>query len=137
MNVVIDTNIVIAALLKDSQTRKLLLYPKNDLYYPEISINEIEKYKPMIRERTGMTDTQLQSMIHLLLEQTNLIATEELKSQLKKAHRITKSIDEKDAPILAGALTLPKAIIWSQDKHFKQQKEIKAYTTEEIQNLTK
>jgi predicted nucleic acid-binding protein len=43
MRLVIDTNVLIAALLKDSTIRLLLLSPKFTFYLPRYSFKEVEK----------------------------------------------------------------------------------------------
>jgi predicted nucleic acid-binding protein len=43
-------------------------------------------------------------------------------------------IDKKDVPFIAAALAL-NCSIWSDDKHFKKQKEIKIFTTKEVMEI--
>jgi predicted nucleic acid-binding protein len=50
----------------------------------------------------------------------------------EKALKIMESIDKKDAPFIALALSIPVDGIWSDDKHFKQQKTIKIFTTKDL-----
>ena len=45
MEVVIDTNIIISALLKDGFSRKLILNEKFKFITPSYTISEISKYK--------------------------------------------------------------------------------------------
>lgn len=54
--------------------------------------------------------------------------------RMKAAFEIMKEIDEKDAPFLALALQLGLPI-WSNDKHFQRQKEVRVYTTRDILRL--
>jgi len=41
---VIDANIILSALIKDSTTRKILIGSAIDFYAPEYLIEEVEKY---------------------------------------------------------------------------------------------
>ncbi|MCP5104970.1 MAG: hypothetical protein GY950_16405 [bacterium] len=50
---------------------------------------------------------------------------------LKEAEEEMKDIDKKDAPFVALALKL-KIPVWSNDLHFKKQKKVMSYTTDEI-----
>ena len=45
MKIVIDTNIILSALIKNSTTRTLVFSNSFDLYYPKMSFYEIQKHK--------------------------------------------------------------------------------------------
>jgi len=45
------------------------------------------------------------------------------------------TIDQKDAPYIALALTIENDGIWTADKHFKKQNYIKVFTTEDLIKL--
>ncbi len=45
---VIDTNILISALIRDSTTRKIIVKSGWEFYYPEISFHEVRKYKGLV-----------------------------------------------------------------------------------------
>jgi len=55
MKFVVDTNIVISVLIKDSLTRKLIFSPKLELFLPGFSLQEIEKYVKEIQNKSGMS----------------------------------------------------------------------------------
>lgn len=44
MKLVIDTNILISALIKNSVTRELLLFPTMEFMLPEYALEEIENH---------------------------------------------------------------------------------------------
>ena len=44
-------------------------------------------------------------------------------------------IDEKDVPFIALALSIKNDGIWTNDKHFKKQKKIKIFTTQDLIKL--
>ncbi|MBI4918992.1 hypothetical protein HY837_03615 [archaeon] len=48
MRILIDTNIIIAALIKNSGAREVILSGKFDLFSPELVIEEVNKYKKLI-----------------------------------------------------------------------------------------
>ena len=45
MKIVLDTNILISALIKDSITRKIIFESNSEFYYPETSLHELRKHK--------------------------------------------------------------------------------------------
>jgi predicted nucleic acid-binding protein len=56
MKLVIDTNILLSALIKDSTTRKIIIQSEWQLYYPEISFHEVHKYKQLVLEKSGLCE---------------------------------------------------------------------------------
>lgn len=58
MKLIIDSNVLISALIKDSTTRKILTKFGLIFYYPEISLGEIEKYKSLILEKSNLTEEE-------------------------------------------------------------------------------
>jgi predicted nucleic acid-binding protein len=139
IRVVIDTNILISALIKDyNYTAKLLKSDFLDLYYPEDGMSEIEYFRNYIISKREKT-SQIKSYDYALkftLESVRIIPAELYSSRIKDAYEIMKHIDEKDTIFLALALQL-KCPLWSNDKHFKQQKLAEVYTTEKISKLLK
>ena len=58
MKLVIDTNIIISALIREGLTRKMILFPGIKLFTPEITLKEISKHKDII-----ITKSKFQKMI--------------------------------------------------------------------------
>jgi len=136
---VIDTNILISALIKDnSYTAKLLKSDYLDLYYPEDGLKELDYFRDYIISKREKT-SQIKSYDYALkftIESVRIIPAELYSSRIKDAYEIMKHIDEKDTIFLALALQL-KCPLWSNDKHFKKQKLAEIYTTEKILKLLK
>ena len=68
MKVVLDTNILISALIRDSITRKLIIETNEELVYPESGIKEIKKNKDLIIKKSGLNEKEFDSIFNLLLE---------------------------------------------------------------------
>ncbi|MBS3158184.1 hypothetical protein J4206_02765 [Candidatus Woesearchaeota archaeon] len=130
MDLVIDANILFAALIKISTTSEFLF--KHTLYAPEFIFEEFEKYKDEIKRKTSRTEDDFNELFDLFERNVILIPKEEIAPFLKRAENI--SPDEKDIPYIALALKLNCAI-WSNDKLLKKQDEVKIYSTEEIVRL--
>lgn len=132
MKIVLDTSILISALIRNSVTRKLIIEMDEELVYPEAGIREIKKYKNIIIEKSGLNEKEFNSIFNLLLEYIELVPDNLLERTLKKAKDIMFKIDEKDAIFVATALVFKNAIIWSDDKDFKKQNRVPVKTTSEI-----
>lgn len=133
---IIDTNVLISALIRDSTTRKILIDSNVNFGYPEISFLEIKKYEKFIIEKSGLTKEEYYKTISSLTQQIKIIKQEEIASYIEQARSIMERIDSKDVVFIAAALATNSAI-WSDDKHFQKQDEVKVYTTKDVIKLIK
>ena len=131
MNFVIDTNILISALIKDSVTRKIIIESGLNFYYPKISFYEIQKHKPLVLKKSGMSEKQFNDVLNILLDNVILVSEYRFADSLDKANNLIGKIDINDVVFLACALSLDLEI-WSDDKHFQKQKKVKVLTTQEF-----
>ena len=136
MKIVIDTNVFMAGLLKDSEIRRLLIDENINFFLLEHAINEVEKYKTELCNKSGYSEEDLESMISFLLENIEIVPFEQIKRNIEIAEKIMNSIDIKDAPFIATSLAIKADGIWSFDKYFTLQSKIKVFTTTDIQKLT-
>ena len=129
---VIDANILISALLKDSFTRKILLgFRKPKLFAPEFIIEELSVYLPEFAKRLKVRETELKiSLEQLLIESKLRVVSRQVYSEFMEKS-VAISTDAKDAQYFALAMKLV-CPIWSQDLDFKSQSAIKIYSTKEL-----
>jgi len=133
MDLVIDANILFAALIKENITSDLLFKNNLHLYAPEFIFAEFEKYRELIKEKTERTDEDFSKLLELFERRITLVPLEEIRQFMQDAKKISPDI--KDAPYFALALKLNIAI-WSNDKELKEkQSTVKVYSTEEIINF--
>ncbi len=129
MELVVDTNILLAALLKPSTTQQLLFSEKLRLYVPEHCLEEIEKYSSEFARRMGKSEKEFGLALAIIFSQVTIVSAQEYVNFKKQA--LEMLTDEKDWPFLA--LALAKHIpIWSNDKGFKQQSAVKVFSTKEL-----
>lgn len=131
MKFVIDSNVLISALIADSVTRELILEMEEELYSPDFLESEIEKHKDLIREKSDLDSTDLDSLLTILIENIFVVAEETYEKKLKMADEAIGDIDKKDVPFLAVALE-KDAMIWSDDKHFEKQDKVEVWKTEDM-----
>ena len=131
MDLVIDANILFAALIKKSGTSEILF--KHTLYAPEFIFLEFRKYKDELKAKTHRNEEDFNELFDIFERTVILIPKEEIQPFLAKAEKI--SPDPKDVSYIALALKLNCAI-WSNDKPLKEkQKEVKIFSTTELMNL--
>jgi len=131
-SLVVDTNIIIGALLKDSLIRNLILRDMFDLYSLFLSQEEVRKYIPLIMERTGIPRNEIENTLSGIYSHITLMNHKMLDETIAEARSVMDAIDPGDTSFLALALALPVDGIWSDDKHFQKQSRVKVWTTEAL-----
>ena len=128
MDLVIDSNILFAALLKESGTSDILF--KHTLYAPEFIFEEFRKYRDYLKRKTKRNAENFNELFDLFERKVILIPKEEIEPFLEKAKKI--SPDSKDVVYLALALKL-RCGLWSNDKDLKEkQNAVRVYFTVEL-----
>ena len=128
MDLVIDSNILFAALLKESGTSDILF--KHTLYSPEFIFEEFRKYRDYLKGKTKRTEEDFNELFDLFERNVILIPKEEIDQFIEKAGRI--SPDPKDVVYLALALKL-RCALWSNDRDLKEkQNAVQVYSTEDL-----
>ena len=129
MNITVDANILFACLIKDSDTRKLFFSPKFELYAPVFMLRELQKYFPIIKKKSGLSDFDFSNLVARVLVQITIIDDSNLSPFVVAAASLIK--DKKDWLYLACAL-YKDTVIWSNDKGFKNQSRVRVFTTHEM-----
>lgn len=132
--IVIDTNIFISALIKNGLTREIIINFPFNLFFPEYEFIEIKNNKEEIIKKSGLSETELINLIRQLLKHVKIVRNSRIVKYRTKADEIMRNIDKDDSVFIATALAF-NCPIWSDDKHFQKQKEIKIFTTKEIREL--
>ena len=131
MKFVIDSNVLISALISDSVTRELILEMEEEFYSPDFLESEIEKHKDLIQEKSDLTSTELDSLLTILIENIFVAAEETYENKINIADEAIGDTDKKDVPFLALALE-KDAAIWSDDRHFDDQDKVEVWKTEDM-----
>lgn len=136
MRLIIDTNVFISALIKNSVTRELIVNSPFDLYFPEFELKEIKKYEKLILKKSGLSRENFVILMRKLLKYVHLVKEKDILDQKSKAKDVMDKIDENDSVFIASALSIG-GVIWSDDKHFQKQEVVEVYTTRDILNIHK
>lgn len=132
---VLDTNILISALIKDSVTRRILVESDMKFYFPELSLHEVRKHQDLIRKKSGLSNAELEDMTARILAHVALIPEEDIQSQLPRAKAMMADIDPDDAVFVAAALARADAVVWSDDAHLSCQTVVRVLRTKEAMAL--
>lgn len=132
MDLVVDANVIIAAIIKENISYTLLFREDFHLYTAEYIFTEIEEHKKEILKKTKKTEEDFYKLIETLKRRIHLVPLEELIPCLNKAEKIDPDPD--DVIYFALALKLNCAL-WTNDKDLKQQDKIRIYHTHDLVKL--
>lgn len=126
---VVDTNVVIAALLRPGISRNLFFFSRIHLFSPTCLEDELSEHQEEFRPKSGLDRTAYLRAVETFLLRTTILQESEFGPHEKHARRICP--DPKDWPFFAAALYLG-CPLWSNDKRLKKQKEIEVYDTSSL-----
>ncbi len=136
MEVIANTNRIMAALIKDGISRRIIFSGKFTMHTPDFSIKEVSKYRATIMKKTGLTDGQFDGVMAKLMSKIEVADENAIPPQIfREAAKIMDPIDEAGTPFIALSLTLGKIPIWTEDRHFKAQNAVKTFTTKELARI--
>ena len=130
MKLVIDTNSIISALIKNGISRRIILSPFIHFITPEYALQEIEKYSQLICKKAKISLGEFTIVLQLLFEQIEIIPHEEYSNSINEAKSLIDDVD--DVPFIALCLASQADGIWSDDAHFKTQRKVSIYRTREL-----
>ena len=135
MHIVIDSNTLFSALIKDSITRKLILEYDGLFLFPSFIFEEAKKHKGELLIKSGMNEQEFNELLDIILRKVILVPSETLYLYYKEALEIAKKIDIDDTTFFACALAYPGSIIWSNDRNLKNQTKVQILNTSEIKRF--
>ena len=130
MKLVIDTNSIISALIKNGISRRIIFSPLIQFITPDHSLREISKYKELICKKAKINSNEFDIILNLLFEKISIIPKEEYERFFDSAKTLIE--DKDDIPFIALCLASKADGIWSDDAHFKTGKEITIFRTREL-----
>lgn len=137
MNVIIDSNTLFSALIKDSTTRRIILDYDGLFLFPSYIFIEMQKHKAELLKKSGMAENDLNKLLQLVLKKAVIVPNEVLLPYKEEAYEIVKAIDPDDVLFFACALAYKNSIIWSDDKRLKRQPKVQVLNTEEFAEYIK
>lgn len=118
LRIVVNANIIISALL-GGKPRFILFDHKFEFITNRFTLKEVEKYIPLISEKSGVSKREIKKGISLL--PLKIVPRNYYKNYLKEAEKLIGKIDKDDVDILALYLK-EKTFLWSEDKDFEKVK---------------
>jgi len=132
MIIILDTNSAMAALIRDSLSRKIIVISGFRFVYPEEAMEEIMEHKQEIIEKAGISEADFEKLLKILLDYIEILPKEKYHAHMEEAKIIMQKIDPDDVIFAAAALSLPESIVWSEDKDWEKQSRIIYMKTKDI-----
>lgn|SRR5271157_4510286 len=134
MDLVIDANILFAAFMKNSTTRRILLTKTPSplkLYTTPLILEEAYKYRKLLAEKASFGENEIMRLMLELISAANIEILNEEELEPFKEQAVKVSPRRNDAPYFAVALC-KKCGLWSNDKPLKGQNSLLVITTTEL-----
>jgi predicted nucleic acid-binding protein len=132
LKIVLDSNILFSALIKDSVTRRIILEYNGLFLFPSYIFEEMNKHKEELLKKSGLEPAAFHQLLGLVLQKVVIVPTETLLRYRTEAYDLVKDIDPDDTLFIACALAYSGSVIWSEDKELKKQGRIHIITTTEM-----
>lgn len=132
MDLVVDANVLFAALIKEDITSDVFFVERFRLYAPDFLFAEFEKYRDVVRKKTERSKEDFERFLSILKGRITIVPAEEFMPFMEQAKAV--SPDPKDAPYLAVAIKL-NAGIWSYDKGLRKQNAVQIFDTSDLLRL--
>jgi predicted nucleic acid-binding protein len=134
LRIVVDTNVLLKALIRSSKVRAILLSPDHQFYLPDYAVEEVERHLPVLMEKTGLSE-EVRLVLSVLLTNIQVIHSEAIVAAWGEAEEIIGAIDRSDIPFVAASLSTACDGIWSDDKDLKRQGKVRVWNTREMMRL--
>lgn len=118
--VVVDTNILFAALRSaNRQTRRTLYRDDVEFFAPKFIIVEIFEHKERIVSKAKIPAEEVYEFLDDIIQRITFVSNEFISlANYTEAHRLCRDVDENDTPFVALALEM-SASLWSKDEVLK------------------
>ncbi|ADC64864.1 Nucleotide-binding protein, PIN domain protein [Ferroglobus placidus DSM 10642] len=114
MKLIVDTNKIVACLLKDGKIRRILFLPFLELYTVQYAFEEIEKHKDVLLTKVSKSAFDL-ILFKAKLKVKSVGFSSKDEKYIQTAKKMANEFDPDDFPFIALALKL-NAPIWTNDK---------------------
>lgn len=131
MKIVVDSNRIFAAVIRNGISRKIITHADVQFFTVGFGKKEVEKHKDEILRKAHISEFGLELILNRLSDKLKVLNDEIIKSYLKEAEVIMEKIDKDDVVFIAAALAT-NSTIWSDDAHFKKQNKVEVLTTKEL-----
>lgn len=137
MKIVLDANILIAALMGSRGTLNIITAQNHIFYAPSKIVDEIQKHKAVIFEKINISEKEFDENFKALLVFVKVIEYFNYYVHIDTAREALSQRDINDVDYLACALLVGADFIWTNDSDFSKQNLVPTRTTQEFIDIEK
>lgn len=135
MRIIIDSNVLFSAIIKDSITRKMILEYDGLFLFPEFIFKEISKHQEELCAKSRMGEQEFCQLLQIILEKVEIVPEKALIPYKNESLELVADIDPDDAPFIACALAYLGSILWSNDRRLKRIKQVNVRGNSELMRI--
>ncbi len=132
MDLIVDANVLFAALIKDGVTANLMFIDRLHLYAPEYLLDEFEEYRSEILKKTHRPSDKFDEVLSEISARIHFVPINEFDSMIKAAEEISPDVDDSIYFALALKIGMP---IWSNDTRLKKQSAVRIFSTTDLVHI--
>ena len=132
MDIIVDANILFAALIKDGITARLMFVDRLHLYAPELLLEELDKYRGEILEKTHRNSSDFDSVLSEISARIHFVPKNEFQKMINVAEEVSPDKDDSIYFALALRTGMP---IWSNETRLKKQSAVRIYSTADLLHM--
>jgi predicted nucleic acid-binding protein len=134
---VLDTNVVLKALIRDSVVRGIILTSNHEFLIPEFLIEEVREHLDVVARKSGLSKKEANSVLGTLMARVSIVKTGRIMSKWDEASAVMEKIDRNDAAFVAAAMSEDCDGIWSDDRDLRRQMKVRVWTTKDVVGLSR
>ncbi|MEK6924260.1 MAG: PIN domain-containing protein [Candidatus Micrarchaeota archaeon] len=104
MRLVVDTNVAVSAIVRNSTSRELLFHPALELYSPAFMFEELREHEPEVSRKAGISVQEFNGLLAALGKVIKALPSAAFLSFISDAKTIVADPD--DLPFVAAAIAL-------------------------------
>lgn len=131
MKLVVDANVVISALARDSAVRAALRTTTDEILTPEYIAVEIDEHHTEIRQKSGLSADAFDALIEALFQHIDTVPRDQLIPHRQEAAREMHAYDPDDTLYVAAVLAVDGTVV-SNDQAFEKQNAVPHMWTSEF-----
>src|SRR3989338_828845 len=130
MLVVIDANVICAALLAKGKTADILFSGQIEPIGPERLVSEVDRHKEELLEKSKLSEEDFNELLALLRGKIRIVSAEEFRDFLSEANELLRP-HTKDTEYVALSLRF-KCPLWSKEKLLKRLAKVEVLDADDV-----
>ena len=85
MKLIVDSNRIIASLIKKGPTREIINSSNFEFFTLDYVVSEVKKYRNLIMKKAKMSENEVDLLFNLIMEKISIVPDKNIDLKIKKA----------------------------------------------------